>query len=364
MKNIIFVQPALPHYRLSFFDRIWRCFGDNFIVYYSPISMGVLTEERPSYAWARVIGIMKQIGIGIYWQSGAISIQIQPGDIVVISGNPRQLSTLVLLAKARLSRAKTIWWGHYWSSTSRTWRQAIRQFLMAAADALMFYTDLEVAEYRKTHFGINDRRPVFALNNGLDTETIAARRKKYIPHDREDSLLFIGRLTKKANLALALDALQALGAHAPHLHVIGEGKEEATLKSRAAALNLNDRITWHGGITNEDEIAAIANRCRAFLYPGEVGLSLIHAMAYGLPAIVHHDRWRHMPEIAAFVLGETGATFVVDNSNSLAKCINDALSDEKQLVRWSDNACQITRESFNTLDMSKRFVDFVNQLMS
>ena len=37
---------------------------------------------------------------------------------------------------------------------------------------------------------------------------------------------------------------------------------------------------------------------RIFVYPGEVGLSLIHAMAYGLPCLVHSDRLKHMPEIS------------------------------------------------------------------
>ena len=32
--------------------------------------------------------------------------------------------------------------------------------------------------------------------------------------------------------------------------------------------------------------------------PGAVGLSLIHAMAYGLPCLVHSNRLQHMPEIA------------------------------------------------------------------
>lgn len=361
MRRIIHVQPALPFYRIDFFDRLWQNYGDQIEVYFSPASMGALTGLDIQRSWAIQLGPIRQIARLFYWQQGVTNICIRPGDIVVLSGNPRQLSTLFLLAKARLRGAKTIWWGHYWSSTSRVWRQAIRKIPMAAADGLLFYTDLEVAEYRETHRGISDRRPIAALNNGLNTEPIVARRKTYAIHDREPSLLFIGRLTKKANLKIGLDALRALGTRAPHLHIIGDGEESAALKAHAEVLGISDRITWHGGTTDEDRIAAVANRCKAFLYPGEVGLSLIHAMAYGLPAIVHHDRWKHMPEIAAFAPSKTGAIFAADDLNSLIKSINEVFSDENQLVRWSANACQITRDTFNTIDMSKRFVDLIEQ---
>ena len=71
-------------------------------------------------------------------------------------------------------------------------------------------------------------------------------------------------------------------------------------------------------MAEEPDIAQIANRCRLFVYPGGVGLSLIHAMAYGLPSIIHDDRWRHMPEIAAFQDGRTGRTFEREDPGSLA----------------------------------------------
>ncbi|NVZ08089.1 glycosyltransferase family 4 protein [Allochromatium humboldtianum] len=364
MQRIIFIQPALPSYRINFFDRLWQFYGDKINVYFSPTNMGALTDRVIEHSWARRLGQIRQIAYGFYWQEDASSINIEPKDIVVLSGNPRQLSTLVLLAKARFIGAKTIWWGHYWSSTSRVWRQLIRQIPMTAADALLFYTDLEVAEYRETHRGIIDPRPVVALNNGLDIEPIVARRAIFIPQIRDNALIFIGRLTEKANLNLGLEALHVLGSHAPHLHILGDGEEGSSLKAYAVTLGISERITWHGGTVDEERIAAVANICKAFLYPGEVGLSLIHAMAYGLPAIVHNNRWRHMPEIAAFIPGETGVSFESNNVASLTKCINDTFNDDDKLMHWSQNACRVTLNSFNTVDMSKRFIALVDQLQA
>src|SRR5690606_32831442 len=99
-----------------------------------------------------------------------------------------------------------------------------------------------------------------------------------------------------------------------HLNIIGDGPERSTLEGLASELGVQAQIIWHGGITNEGEIARIANKCRLFVYPGAVGLSLLHAMAYGLPSIIHDDRWRQGPEVAAFYSAGSGTTFTSGDS--------------------------------------------------
>ena len=69
---------------------------------------------------------MRAIAPGLSWQVGALSVPIAPGDIVVVSGGPRCLSNIALLLWARLKGARTIWWGQYWSASSRRWRFALR----------------------------------------------------------------------------------------------------------------------------------------------------------------------------------------------------------------------------------------------
>jgi glycosyltransferase involved in cell wall biosynthesis len=231
---------------------------------------------------------------------------------------------------------------------------------MKAADAVLFYTDAEVASYRvRTQ---NGRRPVMALNNGLDLSMIRSLRVNYDASNRERAFLFIGRLTKKANIGLALTALARPEAEAIALHVLGDGEDKVRLMAMACDLGLGDRVIWHAGTVNEAHIAAIANRCRAFVYPGEVGLSLIHAMAYGLPSVVHDDPTRHMPEIAAFQAGKTGETFVCNDAACLARTMAKMIDNNANLTLYSANALATTQESYNTDDMAQRFVEMVRAL--
>jgi glycosyltransferase involved in cell wall biosynthesis len=292
--------------------------------------------------------------MGLDWQSGAVSIPFDPCDVIVVPGGPRNLSAVFLLMRAKLKGARTIWWGHYWSSTSQGWRAAIRFALMRLADQLLFYTDLEVDDYR-AHTPRRAQKPASALNNGVATNQIVTLRRPYSAGERGRNILFIGRLTEKAELDLLLHALARPGCNDVTLHVIGDGEQRSQLAELAGELGVEDRVRWCGATKDEAAIAALANRCALFVYAGGVGLSLVHALAYGLPAIVHDDRWNHMPEIAALKPGVNGATFRKGDADALADAIGQALSDPEGLEAKSAAAIETTDRTFNTDDMARRF---------
>jgi glycosyltransferase involved in cell wall biosynthesis len=247
-----------------------------------------------------------------------------------------------------------VWWGHYWSSTSRPWRAGLRLLLARLSDALLFYTDCEVAEYAQE--GGGRRKPlVFALNNGIETKQIARLRAAYDPTLRSRQLLFVGRITAKADIALLLRALAEPPCANVRLHVIGGGDDERKARDLAATLGIANRVVWVGPSIDEAKIAAVANRCALFVYPGSVGLSLIHGLAYGLPAIVHDDRWAHMPEIGALKVGANGLVFRKGDPAALAGVIADALSDAARLSAMSAAAIETTERTFNADDMAGRF---------
>lgn len=360
--HIHVIQPALPTYRIDYFDRVARMMGPNYTVHYSVTDFGALTTKPLTYPWERPVGAMRTLIPGLQWQDGVLWLPMHRDDIVVISGGPRCLSNMALLVRAWLKGVRTIWWGHYWSASSRPWRMALRLMLMRLSTAVLFYTDAEIAEYQKNRPG--ERRLISALNNGINTDTIQAHRVPYKADERAQTMLFIGRVTPKAQLGLLIQAMADPALPNANLHVIGGGGNEDELKAQARHLGVDARITWHGGKSDEAEIAEIANRCALFVYPGSVGLSLVHAMAYGLPAIVHDDRWQHMPEIAAFEDKTTGQTFHTGNAGSLAQAISAALGDAPGLERWSAAALKRTETGFNTAAMAQRFCDLIEKLQA
>lgn len=361
--RVVIIHPSLLSYRRDFFDRIARYHDGEVRVYYSNSNKGAISCSDTAPNWAEAIGPIRTIVSGVEWQHGAMSVPLGRGDIVVISGSPRCISNLALLLRAWLKGAITIWWGHYRSASSSPLRTAIRMALARSAHALLFYTDTEVVEYHTQTMG-RDRRPIHALNNGINTDPIRRRREAYDPTKRDRALLMIGRLTKKTGLGTAIEALARPAAVGIDLHIIGDGVECSGLKALAEERGVSDRIHWYGGTIDEDQIAAVANKCRAFIYPGEVGLSLIHAMAYGLPAILHDDPLVQMPEYAAFNDGMTGCSFPRGDIEALAGTLARMIDDFGALSAFSTEALQRTESNYTTLGMTCRMLALIEKLES
>lgn len=360
-KKIIFVQPTIPKYRESFFKEIYKEIGEDLIVYASDMHIGAISQKNLGQVWLKNLGQHKKLFFGLYWQVGVTRIAIHKNDIIVVSGAPRDISNLFLLFKANIAGAKTIWWGHFWSATSSYWRIRLRLFFLRFTTAALFYTDDEIIEFRKD-FSNFKHLPVFSLNNGLDKSEIDRFKEPYNAESRKHHILFIGRLTLKSNLILLMDALSNSYCKNIHLHVIGDGEYLEDFQLYSKQINIENRIHWHGGIVDESRIALIANQCRLFVYPGAVGLSLIHALNYALPAVVHNNRRTHMPEIAALKNGVNGQFFDENNKNSLSKVISELVNDEALLNYMSRNAIKTTNKTFNNYDMVNRFLNVVRNI--
>lgn len=360
--RITLIQPALPAYRRPLFGRMAEEIGAQFRVYSSSDpALGILDVDHTQNAWDFKLGPIRRFYPGFEWQSGAMDIPISRNDVVILCGAPRNITTLLLLAKCKAKGAKTIWWGQYWSATSKVWRARVRFLLMRLADAIMFYTEQELDEFR-VQAECKTTQLLGALNNGIETTAINRFRAPYAIASRPTDLLFLGRITAKAELGLLLEALSKPSCAGVTLNVVGEGPELTHLKKRASVLGLAERIIWQSATTDEMEIAESANSCKVFVYPGAVGLSLIHGLTYGLPAIIHDNRWQHMPEVAAHRPGVNGVSFRQGNVDSLAKTISELLAEPVRMTEMSAHANDTTKKTFNTDDMAQRFVALIDSI--
>jgi len=115
------------------------------------------------------------------------------------------------------------------------------------------------------------------------------------------------------------------------------------------------------GSSSEEDIAIYTNRSKVFCYPGQVGLSLIHAMSYGLPSIVH-DNWREqMPEFCAFENNKTGISFKNNDSESLADAIN-FIFNNNDLLSMSKSSIKIVESKYTLNLMKDRFINMIDSI--
>lgn len=350
--RVAIVQNSVLHYRLPFYDAIAATPDINLKVYGGYLKG---REDRP--AWFHEVSETLSMVRGIDWQPCAATLNLSDLDLLVLGASIRTVSNLVLVARAKAMGVPVLWWGQYQGAGSTARAKQLRRAMYRLGSAVLFYTDAEVKAYAAD----GGTLPAAALNNGIDTREIVALRADTVPAVRSRRALFLGRLTGKASFDLLLQALARPEAQGIELSVIGS--DDDAVRTRAAALGVGDRVLWHGALFSEAEIAPIANAARVFVYPGAVGLSLIHAMAYGLPVLVHGDRDRHMPEIAAFSEGETGATFHKDDPADLARQMAAIIDDPDALQRQAGRARARVAMQYNTDSMATRFTAWARKVV-
>lgn len=369
MTRVLIVQPVIPGYCVPLFDALAALSGLDVRVIASPRTPGLPASVKGLPSWADVHHSCKEFfGGRVFWQRGmAIPSSWRPGDVVCVNGEPRFLSNLPLLWNARRRGLGIIWWGHGWSSTSVEWRARIRTVMMRVADVVLLYTDREAREFQKR---VGAATPIIGLNNTLDSRPIREAVKEW-PAERLAAfrethglnsgalLLFCGRLRESppTELEVGFGALARLAQRHPDVRfvIIGDGEQKPFLQSLATRLGVGDRVIWVGPLFEERQLAPWFLSATVFVYPGTVGLSLLHALSYGLPVITHGELKKQAPEIAALHDGVNGYTFPRGDAECLGTLIELVITNPDLRKSLSEQALRTVQDEFSFGQMVDRF---------
>jgi glycosyltransferase involved in cell wall biosynthesis len=288
-------------------------------------------------------------------------------DVVVVDGNPRMLNNYAEAMRCKRLGIPVVWWGQGFAAGSRGMAARIRIRLMRSKlfDYVLLYTEREREEYIRMGF---PPERVSALNNGIDVASVNTAVAAWDPArleafrtkhalDGRTWVVFIGRLRARSGVELLPSLLRDL-PESVGLIIVGDGPLRPQAASEFTAMGLDDRVRWAGPIYENVDIAPWMMSSACMFYPGTVGLSLIHALAYGLPVVIHDDDAAHGPEIAAHQPGVNGATFrLADGAAGAAKALAGILDDPARARAMQEAARATVRDTFNVDDMARRFLE-------
>jgi len=179
-------------------------------------------------------------------------------------------------------------------------------------------------------------------------------------------LVFCSRLTPKTRLLQAIDVVHRLRTKHPEvlLAVIGDGVMRAEAEHHVQALDLSKHVHFLGAIFDEAALSPWFLSAKCLLYPGPIGLSLLHAFAYGLPVVTHDNMRSQNPEIAALVPGENGLLFKQNDIQDFSNSVATILADPMLQKRMGKNAYRTAHEDFTMAAMVRNFEDAVFAMRS
>ena len=307
----------------------------------------------------------------LLWQRGLHLCRVQKrGDVLVVCGDLHQVSTIPLILYAKWKGAGVVWWGHHVSARPKEFFVRIRLAIAKAlADCMLCYTDQGRDFLLKR--GFKPER-VFATGNTIDLDKVEHASNGWTQEalgvfkndhglSGEHVLLFSSVLRRKTRLDVLLKALAALRKNKRSIKfvIIGDGEMWDEYQCLAKTLNVDDQIIWVGALRDQQELAPWFLSASAFVYPGPIGLSLIHAFSYGLPVIVNDNVRNHGPEYVVFSTGENGWTFHENCSEDLARVIEQALETPERLKRMGEHGKQVVFQNYSMGRMVERFKEAV-----
>ncbi|MEZ5933383.1 MAG: glycosyltransferase [Alphaproteobacteria bacterium] len=163
-------------------------------------------------------------------------------------------------------------------------------------------------------------------------------------------LVFCSRLTPKTRLLQAVEAVQRVSAEHPDvlLAVIGDGTMRADAEALVEEKGAGNSVRFLGAMFDEDQLAPWFLSAECLLYPGPIGLSLLHAFAYGLPVVTHdnlrNQRTRRSP-LSIPVYQQL--TFVENDIADFAKALGRIISDPAPAV-GDERAATASRRTATT----------------
>lgn len=369
--DVAIYQPVIPAYRVPFFNALKRNTKFNLEVFASMSGPGLPDTSKHTFEFAfHPVEYKDFLGNRLVWQTGIrIPDHFVRGDVIVICGNPRYLHNYYLIFCAKLKRLGVVWWGHGHTLGRKRWSESLRRQIMKLADVILLYTDKELEEYKKIGF---ESKRLFATNNTIDIAEIEGAKKSWSEaqniefknkHSIQEfrNILFCGRLTPKTELPIAFEAMSILLKKDPsyRLIIIGDGPDKDNLICRAKEMNVNDFIFWCGPIYDQKKLAPWFLNSLVFLYPGGIGLSLLHAFAYGLPVITHNEATYHPPEFAALRNNYNGLLFKKGRALDLAYKIDELVNDPSKCKQMGVNALTTIKNDYSLDNMVNRFIQAV-----
>jgi glycosyltransferase involved in cell wall biosynthesis len=266
-----------------------------------------------------------------YYLKGSLFLLFKYNKFI-ITGEPYGISNWLLLLFGKLFHKHIYVWSHGWYGRESSLKKIIKKIFFSLAKGSFLY-----GNYAKTLMvkeGLNASK-LFIIYNSLNYSAQLKIRKLNLTSNFYDKhfgnsnpiIIFSGRLIESKKLSLLLEAVSILKKNEEsfvfNVVLVGTGNDETYLKRYAETLGVKNNVWFYGPCYDEQQIAILFSNSSLCVSPGEIGLTAIHSMSYGVPVITHDNFPNQGPEFEAVIPRKTGMFFKENDVNSLIEAIRE-----------------------------------------
>lgn len=333
MKKIAMLFPYVPSYR----DLIYRKMDEELDVDWFFCGNAERPMKLMDYNLLKRCDLSmqeKKLCGPIHKYMGIKNLQLDKYDAIVAPSVIRCTSTwwLVWHYGGGKRGSKVYFWTHGWYGKEKGLIKWIKRLYYSKVDGFFLYNNrgkeiMESMGYEKFKLHV--------IYNSLDYDKQLPLRQSlqatnlYPNHfcNNNPNIVFIGRLTKVKRFDLLIDAISILKNNGELVNVtfIGDGEERDNIVREVADKGIEKQVWFYGTCFDEKRNAELLFNADLCVSPGNIGLTAMHALMFGCPAITNDDFDNQMPEFEAIKEDLTGAFFKAGDSESLASVIHSWL---------------------------------------
>ena len=357
-KRIAILQPEVPHYREEFFDLLrQKCETMDLYVYNSfddtrKNGFKINTEKLKFIPNRQVKGFL-------FYDPRMLFDKRY--DVIVLMLHFAHITTWLLLLTKFLHRKKIILWGQG-ISVKRYLEEEHKpdwklRWQMALADGVWLYMQKELEQWRK----VFPNKKMAALDNTLSgvSDMLAYNGDKLALKDKygikeKTILIFCARFESNYRRTdLLVEAMQRLDSREFGFIIIGAGKNKPDF-------SMFDNVYDFGAVYDTNvkrELFAIAD---IYFQPGWVGLSIVEAMAYGLPVFTFRrsEQTKQCVEYSYIRNSQNGMIF-----EDMDECVSVISGiGQSEIRRLGENAKELVRTHLMPAQMAEKAYSVVEQL--
>lgn len=330
--RVAVIYHVWPHYRQAVMQAMDRSRAVAYDFYGSGEALEGIVHADTAAVSRFVRAPHRRLG-RLLWQPRAVPAAAGGQyQALILLADPNFVSTWIAAMLARLRRKPVLFWGHGWLAPEGAPKRTLRHLYFRLAHRFLVYAErgkrLGVAagfpaERITVVYNSLDVARADAVIAAIESGTLATvQPRRFFAEPARPLLICTARLTAKCRFDVLLHAAARMGRDVNVL-LVGDGPERTALEELARALGL--AVHFFGACHDEETVGQMIYHADLTVSPGKIGLTAMHSLMYGTPAITHGDFDAQMPEVEAIEAGRTGAFFRRGDPDDLARAITDWL---------------------------------------
>jgi glycosyltransferase involved in cell wall biosynthesis len=357
--HIVFVQPVIPLYSISFFNRLVENNEIEVTVLANIKCDNQLNQYDKSICNFNVFHLDER-KVGGFLLRPKLNKLLSNIDYthLILSGAPRDISQLVQLLLSSLKGENIYTWGMFH-------RIGGKRFISEVYYKVAGYFSKKCFCYSKTglcaqlnrgvHFNklvelgtaIDELSIIEEKNSRSSSDILDFKIKNDLVH--KDIVLQVVRLSSIKKPHLIIEAAKIIATKKPNVLfvLIGGGELEVYLKKLTEKYSLKNNILFLGPVYDEEILSYWFLSADVFVVPSCIGLSAHHAMCYGLPIITDNDYLKQASEFDILSNGLNCSLYEANSAGSLADEIISLLNNPEKRDFIAANASYTVSKLYN-----------------